>query len=65
MSFHERKAYRTDRYYRFRYGWRLRTCTACSGSGKYDHNNSPDCQGCGGTGKERYQFKFPPKKEPT
>ncbi len=34
-------------------GKKLVTCTACSGSGRYDHNGSPRCSACGGTGKER------------
>lgn len=25
-------------------------CTACSGSGRYDHNGSPKCGCCNGTG---------------
>lgn len=37
------------------YGWKLRTCVACNGSGYYDHNDSPRCGGCDGTGKERYK----------
>jgi DnaJ-class molecular chaperone len=27
-----------------------RKCTACSGSGIYDHSGSPKCQACNGTG---------------
>lgn len=26
-------------------------CTACNGSGRYDHTGSPSCSSCGGTGK--------------
>lgn len=29
------------------------TCTACSGSGYYDHNGSPSCGACEGKGKVR------------
>lgn len=29
-------------------------CTACNGSGVYDHNNSPKCGSCGGTGLASY-----------
>jgi hypothetical protein len=43
MNFKERKTYRKDYYLRFVYGWKLRPCTACSGSGYYDHKNSPKC----------------------
>jgi len=25
-------------------------CIACNGTGKYDHNNSPKCGSCNGTG---------------
>ena len=27
-------------------------CIACNGSGHYDHNGSPPCGACDGTGKE-------------
>lgn len=54
-DFRERKAERTARYFRFTFGWRLRKCFACNGSGRYDHNGSPKCGGCNGTGKERYR----------
>lgn len=27
-------------------------CIACNGSGHYDHNGSPACDSCNGTGKE-------------
>lgn len=29
----------------------LVACVACSGSGRYDHNGSPKCGGCNGTGR--------------
>jgi DnaJ-class molecular chaperone len=29
-----------------------KVCTACNGSGYYDHNGSPPCGVCSGTGKE-------------
>lgn len=61
MSFHERKAARTEYYFKYVFGWRLRTCTACNGSGHYDHNGAPPCGGCNGTGKERYRG---PKEAP-
>lgn len=28
-------------------------CTACNGSGHYDHDGSPTCTSCAGTGKQR------------
>lgn len=59
-TFHERKSERTEHFHRFINGWKQRTCGACSGSGHYDHNGSPKCGGCGGTGKER----FPPANPP-
>ena len=55
MNFHERKAERTKYYENYIAGWKLRVCTACSGSGYYDHNGSPKCGCCNGTGKERYK----------
>lgn len=35
------------------HGRKLMTCTACSGSGRYDHNGAPPCGSCNGTGKVR------------
>jgi hypothetical protein len=54
-TFHERKAARVEYFNRFVKGWKLRPCTACNGSGYYDHSGSPDCAACNGTGKERYK----------
>lgn len=53
-TFAERKAYRTEYYLRFVFGWKLRPCSACCGSGHYDHDGSPPCGACDGTGNERY-----------
>ncbi len=55
VSFHERKKDRTENYIRFVYGWKLRKCIACAGSGYYDNDGSPKCAGCDGTGKESYK----------
>lgn len=55
MDFLARKQQRKEYYLRFVYGWKLKPCTSCSGSGVYDHNGSPPCQACDGTGKERYR----------
>lgn len=52
MTFHQRKAHRTQWYFKFVYGWKQRKCSACNGSGYYDHNGSPECGACDGTGKE-------------
>ena len=54
MTFHERKQARREYYENYVKGWKLRPCSACNGSGKYDHNGSPDCGSCDGSGKERY-----------
>lgn len=53
MDYKERKEARREHYERFVKGWRLRTCLACNGSGRYDDTGSPKCSSCGGTGKER------------
>ena len=53
-SFIERKEQRKDYYEKWVKGWKLRRYTACNGSGHYDHNGSPPCSACDGTGKERY-----------
>lgn len=55
MDFKERKRLRTQKFERDIKGWKLRPCTACMGSGHYDHNGSPKCGSCNGTGKERYK----------
>lgn len=55
MTFHERKAMRTDYYNRFVKGWKTRPCSSCMGTGYYDHNGSPKCSACEGTGKEKYK----------
>jgi DnaJ-class molecular chaperone len=61
-NFNERKAFRRQHYYRFVYGWRLRPCSACNGSGRYDSWRNPRCGACDGTGKE--WFRGPKAKEP-
>ncbi len=62
-NFHTRKAERKEHFEKYVKGWRLQTCTACSGSGHYDHNGAPRCSNCNGTGKER--FKFQPESDNT
>lgn len=54
-SFYDRKARRTTEYLRFEFGHKQETCVACSGSGYYDHNGSPDCGSCSGTGKSTFR----------
>lgn len=54
-TFHERKQIRTKHYKDNVEGWKMRKCIACAGSGRYDHNGSPPCGACNGTGKERYK----------
>lgn len=53
-TFLSRKTKRKYHYLRWQYGWKLRSCTACYGRGKYDHDGSPDCAICGGSGREHY-----------
>lgn len=55
MNFRERKQKRTENYEKNIKGWKLRPCTACNGTGYYDHNGSPKCGACRGTGLERYR----------
>jgi len=52
MSYQERKEQRTRRYWQ-QHGKKLVRCSACNGSGYYDHNGSPLCASCNGTGRER------------
>lgn len=73
MDYQERKEERRKQHAR-EHGKKLVTCSACSGSGYYDHNGSPPCGGCGGTGKvrettyaapiERKVVRHPRKGEP-
>jgi DnaJ-class molecular chaperone len=53
-TFKERKLQRTREYEAIK-GSKLRPCVACNGSGYYDHNGSPKCGNCNGSGKERYK----------
>lgn len=55
MCFDKRKEQRAALFFKYVFGWKLRNCGACSGSGYYDHNGSPPCGACGGSGKERYR----------
>lgn len=55
MDFNQRKAERKEYYEKFVKGWKMRPCTACSGSGVYDTFGSPPCGACEGSGKERYK----------
>jgi len=58
MDFIERKQARKEWYEKYVKGWKLRPCTACNGSGYYDHSfhgRTPKCSSCEGTGKERYK----------
>lgn len=54
-TFRQRKADRTTYNKKYIWGWKQRPCTACNGSGRYDHNGSPRCGACEGTGKETYK----------
>ncbi len=54
-DFNDRKKARTEHYEKFIKGWKERPCVACNGSGIYDHNGSPRCGACEGTGKEKYK----------
>lgn len=54
MTYLKRKQERKAHYEQYVFGWRLRDCTACSGSGYYDSDGSPPCGSCQGSGKERY-----------
>ena len=55
MDFKDRKQKRKEYYEKYIKGWKQRPCTACHGSGYYDHNGSPKCGACKGTGKETYK----------
>ena len=48
-----RKKERREYYNKYVKGWKEVKCNACNGSGYYDHDESPDCDCCEGTGKEK------------
>ena len=50
-----KKILRSEHYNKYVKGWKERPCSACNGSGHYDHTNSPKCSACDGTGRERYK----------
>jgi len=50
-NFAQRKAARALDYFRYGYGWVMRTCIACNGSGRYDGLGAPPCSGCNGKGR--------------
>jgi len=54
-NFQERKNQRKEHFEKYIKGWKQRECAACAGSGHYDHNGSPPCGACDGTGKELYK----------
>ena len=56
-DYRSRKADRTAEF-QAKSGRKLITCTACSGSGIYDHNGSPPCGCCNGTGRVRESLPF-------
>lgn len=49
----ERKKARREHFEKHVSGNRLVVCTACSGSGHYNHHGSPKCGVCDGRGKHR------------
>jgi hypothetical protein len=56
-DFKTRKLERKEYYEKFVKGWKQIPCTACNGSGYYDHSGSPKCGGCSGTGKQHVNPK--------
>ena len=63
-DYQSRKAARTAEF-QAGSGRKLITCTACSGSGIYDHNGNPPCGCCNGTGRVRESLPFvPPLEKP-
>lgn len=54
-TYQQRKQARREHYAKNVHGWKQRPCSACNGSGRYDHHGSPPCSACAGSGKERYK----------
>jgi DnaJ-class molecular chaperone len=61
MEYRLLKAARTEYYKKYIDGNKMKTCSACSGSGYYDFQSSrgkpKTCGNCSGTGKERSVYK--------
>lgn len=57
-GYRKRKKDRKDYFDTYVKYWVQTDCTACMGSGYYDHDGSPDCGGCDGTGKEWYKPNY-------
>lgn len=57
MGFFTRKERRKKHFEENVKGWKERECSACNGTGYYDHHKSPFCSSCNGTGK------YKPNKE--
>lgn len=57
MYFVEDKITRTNNFFKFKFGHKKTKCTACNGSGYYDHDGSPDCGCCDGTGYDLTRSK--------
>ena len=57
----DRKRGRKEYYLKYVHGWKLRPCSACSGSGYYDYGGKK-CGGCDGSGKERYRSQTKQKE---
>jgi len=53
MNFHDRKNKRIELYKTKVSKKKLIKCSACNGSGYYDHDLNPKCLLCNGTGKVR------------
>ena len=62
MTWESRKQKRIDHYRQNIHGWKLRPCSACNGSGFYDHVGASPCGACEGTGKERFKGPKADKK---
>lgn len=53
MTWADRKRQRIEHFWRHKYRFQQRKCSACNGSGKYDDGRGRDCGGCDGTRDER------------
>ena len=55
MDYKQRKQAQKEHFENNVKGWKLRACSACNGSCRYDVGDSPKCGACNGTGKESYK----------
>ena len=58
-AWEQQKLWAKRAFFRWKYGWQYAPCTACNGSGHYDNDGAPPCQGCEPPGSGRAWIRGP------